>query len=187
MPKSIGSLLEGNVGITLQESQSGGGSLNFRGMEANRLLLVVDGIPLNNAIYRSGHLQSSATINPFFINQAALLSGPASTTYGNGAMGGALLFNTKNNYVNENAIYFHQQYESSTNAVLFNFLSNYHNKKLSFTTGSSFKTVGNLKMGDNRFHGYENWGKEPFATIGKEQLSTSFFQILLLFFRHITP
>ena len=38
--KSTAELLEDNTSITVQESQSGGGSPNFRGMEANRLLLV---------------------------------------------------------------------------------------------------------------------------------------------------
>ena len=64
---SIANLLSSKSPVVIQESQSGGGSPNYRGMEANRLLLIVDGIPLNNAIYRSGHLQNSATINPFFI------------------------------------------------------------------------------------------------------------------------
>ena len=124
MTKSTAELLSTNSEITVQESQSGGGSPNFRGMEANRLLLVVDGIPLNNAIYRSGHLQSAATINPFFIRTVSLLSGPASVAYGNGAMGGALLFHTKSNVQKENSLLIHQQYESATNAVIFNFLSN---------------------------------------------------------------
>ena len=124
--KSTAELLEDNTSITVQESQSGGGSPNFRGMEANRLLLVVDGIPLNNAIYRSGHLQSASTINPFFVEKVSLLSGPVSVAYGNGAMGGALLFHTKSNLFKESSLQIHQQYESATNAVMFNFLSNYN-------------------------------------------------------------
>ena len=75
---SIADLLSSESSVVVQESQVGGGSPNYRGMEANRLLLIVDDIPLNNAIYRSGHLQNSATINPFFIQSISLLSGPAS-------------------------------------------------------------------------------------------------------------
>ncbi len=174
--KSTAELLEDNTSITVQESQSGGGSPNFRGMEANRLLLVVDGIPLNNAIYRSGHLQSASTINPFFVEKVSLLSGPVSVAYGNGAMGGALLFHTKSNLFKENSLQIHQQYESATNAVMFNFLSNYHTRKIAFTSGFSIKSVGNLKMGENRLHGYENWGKDTFSSKGKEQLFTSYQQ-----------
>ena len=54
---STSELLKKIPGITSQENQNGGGSPNFKGMEANRLLLVVDGITLNNGIYRSGHVQ----------------------------------------------------------------------------------------------------------------------------------
>jgi hemoglobin/transferrin/lactoferrin receptor protein len=55
-------LLEsGNVMV--QKSQGGGGSPIMRGFEANRILLVVDGVRMNNAIYRSGHLQNSITID----------------------------------------------------------------------------------------------------------------------------
>lgn len=176
LPKSTTGILEGNLGITIQESQSGGGSPNFRGMEANRLLLVVDGIPLNNTIYRSGHLQAASTINPFFIENVQLLSAPASVAYGNGAMGGALSFHTKSNFKNEKSVHLHQQYESASNSVLLNLLANYHNRKATFTTGFSLKSIGNLKMGANRLHEYENWGNEPFAVKENEQLSTSYSQ-----------
>ena len=94
LESSVGNLLSRKSPVVVQESQPGGGSPNYRGMEANRLLLVVDGIQLNNAIFRSGHLQNSATINPFFIQSISLVSGPASVAYGSGAMGGALVFNT---------------------------------------------------------------------------------------------
>ena len=91
---STAELLKHSLGINIQESQSGGGSPNFRGMEANRLLIIIDGIPINNAIYRSGHIQSSSTVNPFFIDNISLVTGPAATVYGDGAMGGALVINT---------------------------------------------------------------------------------------------
>ncbi len=167
---SIANLLSNTSSIVVQESQSGGGSPNYRGMEANRLLLVLDGIPLNNAIYRSGHLQSSATINPFFISTINLISGPASVAYGNGAMGGALIFNTKNK--KENSILIHQQFESSNNAVILNFIANYFTKNQTNTTAFSLQSTENLKMGKNRLHGYKIWGVE--GTKDNEQLLTAY-------------
>ena len=62
-------LLEKTMGLSIQKSQNGGGSPNLRGMEANRLLIIVDGIALNNTIFRSGHLQNMSTINPLFLNR----------------------------------------------------------------------------------------------------------------------
>ena len=173
MESSTASLLFSNSAIVIQESQSGGGSPNYRGMEANRLLLIVDGIPLNNAIYRSGHLQSSATINPFFIKSVNLLSGPASVSYGNGAMGGALIFNTLMPK-KENTFHLHQQFESSSNSVISSFQTNYHKNKLSNITSFSIRSSGNLNMGSNRTHGYSDWGRQ--ATKDKEQLYTKYNQ-----------
>ena len=50
------------IGITgevfIQKSQMGGGSPMIRGFATNRVLIVVDGIRMNNAIYRSGNLQN---------------------------------------------------------------------------------------------------------------------------------
>ena len=39
-------------GIQVQKSQMGGGSPVIRGFEASRIVLVVDGVRLNNLIYR---------------------------------------------------------------------------------------------------------------------------------------
>ena len=107
-------LLEKTMGLSIQKSQNGGGSPNLRGMEANRLLIILDGIPLNNTIFRGGHLQSASIINPNFLQGAEVLFGPASVAYGNGAMGGAVLFNTKDPE-NENNNQFIQQYAISLN------------------------------------------------------------------------
>ena len=46
-------LLTVTQGVTIQKSQLGGGSPIIRGFEANRVLLVVDGVRMNNAIYLS--------------------------------------------------------------------------------------------------------------------------------------
>ena len=168
-------LLEKIMGVSIQNSQNGGGSPNLRGMEANRLLIIVDGIPLNNTIFRSGHLQSTATINPIFLKGAEVLFGPASVAYGNGAMGGAILFNTKRPK-NKNSNQFTQQFESSSNAVFTSIISNYKLKNSANISGFSIKSYGDLEMGSKRNHGFENWGKEPIITEGNTQKGTAYQQ-----------
>jgi hemoglobin/transferrin/lactoferrin receptor protein len=168
-------LLEKTMGISVQNSQNGGGSPNLRGMEANRLLIVVDGIPLNNTIFRGGHLQSTATINPIFLQDAEVLFGPASVAYGNGAMGGAILFNTKRPN-NESSTQFIQQFESSSNAVFTSIISNYKLKNSANISGFSIKHYGDLKMGGKRNHGFKNWGNEPIITEGNIQKGTAYQQ-----------
>jgi len=172
---SSAELVASTSSVVVQESQAGGGSPNYRGMEANRLLIVVDGIMLNNTIYRSGHIQSSSSINPFFIKSIDLLSGPSSVAYGSGAMGGALIFNTLEP-LDTNQLIVRQIFESSSKAVTTNILGRYYRKKISQITGISIKSADNLRMGRNRLHGYDNWGNEIGVVDGNEQLFTNYYK-----------
>ena len=68
----------------------------IRGFSANRILIVLDGIRLNNAIYRSGNLHNIISIDPNVLEGAEVLFGPASVIYGSDAIGGVMDFHTKN-------------------------------------------------------------------------------------------
>lgn len=80
--------------VFVQKSQQGGGSPVIRGFEASRVLLMVDGIRLNNAIFRSGHLQNVITIDNNMLQRIEILNGPASTIHGSDALGGVVLMKT---------------------------------------------------------------------------------------------
>jgi len=171
-------LLEKSTAIVIQKSQNGGGSPNIRGFEANRILLIVDGVKLNNTIYRSGHLQNILSIDQNIIDNLSVLHGPSSIFYGSGALGGAIVINTINPYYSEkNQTSFKSQYESSSNS----FINHIHNiskfKNISNLISISHKKFGNLKMGKNRLHGYDNWGIEEFATEKHTQLFGNYSQI----------
>jgi len=77
-PQTSADLLAIIPGIKVQKSQFGGGSPVIRGMESNRVLLVIDGVRMNNAIYRKGHLQSSITIAPNLLDKTEVVFGPSS-------------------------------------------------------------------------------------------------------------
>ena len=85
-------LLASSGTVSVQKSQQGGGSPVIRGLEANRILLLVDGIRMNNLIFRAGHLQNVITVDENMLQEAAVLFGPSSTFYGSDAMGGAINF-----------------------------------------------------------------------------------------------
>lgn len=93
---STADLLSNTGQVFVQKSQQGGGSPVIRGFEASRVLLVVDGVRMNNAIYRAGHLQNVITMDNAALDRAEVLFGPASTVYGTDALGGAVCFFTKN-------------------------------------------------------------------------------------------
>ena len=168
-------LLEKTMGLSIQKSQNGGGSPNLRGMEANRLLIIVDGIALNNTIFRSGHLQNTSTINPFFLNSVEVLFGPSAVAFGNGAMGGAIIFTTKRPK-NNGGHHFAQQYESSSKAVFTSLTSNYKLGKSINISGFSIKSYGDLRMGNNRKHGFSNWGNESIIAENNIQKGTAYEQ-----------
>jgi Outer membrane cobalamin receptor protein len=69
-PNTSAELLSEAPGIRVQRSQGGGGSPVIRGFEANRILLVIDGVRMNNAIYRSGHLHNAISIDPYALSRA---------------------------------------------------------------------------------------------------------------------
>ena len=96
--ENLADLLEKKGGISVQKSQFGGGSPNIRGFEANKILLVIDGVRLNNAIYRSGHLQNIITIDESILESTEVIFGPSSVLYGSDALGGTINMSTKRLY-----------------------------------------------------------------------------------------
>lgn len=95
LPRTSAEVLEESGEVFVQKSQFGGGSPILRGFEANRILLVVDGVRMNTAIFRSGHLQNILSVDPYSLDNVTVLFGPASLQYGSDALGGAVILRTK--------------------------------------------------------------------------------------------
>ena len=93
-PATSADLLQGSGQVLVQKSQGGGGSPMIRGFEANKLLMVIDGVRMNNAIYRSGHLQNAITVDPSILSGVEVIFGPSSVLYGSDALGGVMHFHT---------------------------------------------------------------------------------------------
>jgi hemoglobin/transferrin/lactoferrin receptor protein len=93
--QTTGDLVAQNGSVLVQKSQQGGGSPIIRGFEASRILLVVDGVRMNNLIYRAGHLQNIMTVDNIALERAEILFGPTSTQYGTDALGGTIHLFTK--------------------------------------------------------------------------------------------
>ena len=82
--------------ILVQKSQQGGGSPVIRGFETNKVLMVIDGIRMNNAIYRGGHIQNIITLDNAVMEKVEVTFGPGSVVYGSDALGGVMSFYTRN-------------------------------------------------------------------------------------------
>ncbi|MEH0155773.1 TonB-dependent receptor [Limibacter armeniacum] len=93
-PQTSADLLAGTGEVFVQKSQMGGGSPMLRGFAANNVLIVVDGVRMNNAIFRSGNLQNVILIDPNTIEKADVVLGPGAVMYGSDALGGVMDFHT---------------------------------------------------------------------------------------------
>ena len=93
-PQTTADLLGTQGGVFIQKSQMGGGSPMIRGFAANRVLIVVDGIRMNNAIFRSGNLHNVISIDANSLENTEIIFGPGSVIYGSDALGGVMSFNT---------------------------------------------------------------------------------------------
>jgi len=81
-PQTSADLLESTGKVYIQKSQLGGGSPMIRGFSTNRLLITVDGVRMNNAIFRGGNLQNVISVDPFSINNTEVTLGAGSIIYG---------------------------------------------------------------------------------------------------------
>tara|TARA_B100000575_G_scaffold146900_1_gene117287 strand:- start:48479 stop:50977 length:2499 start_codon:yes stop_codon:yes gene_type:complete len=161
-PSTGAELLELSPGVRIQKSQGGGGSPVIRGFEANRVLIVVDGVRMNNAIYRSGHLQNSITIDPNNIERAEVIFGSSSVGYGSDALGGVIHYYTKNPTLKDSEKIkssFSTNYTSANKGITNNFITNYSKENWGSITSFTVSRYGDIKMGDRRNHGFEDWGK----------------------------
>ena len=157
-------------GVTIQKTSFGGGSPIIRGFEANRVLLMVDGVRMNNAIYRGGHLQNSITIDPFILESCDVIFGPSAVSYGSDAIGGVIHYKTKDpNLLNTNdssrynGLYF-TRFNSATNELSNHINLNLSSENLASLTSVTYKKFGDVSMGENRVHGFQNWGTHDFYT-----------------------
>ena len=161
-PQTSADLLAEMPGIKVQKSQFGGGSPVLRGMESNRVLLVVDGVRMNNAIYRKGHLQNSITVSPTMLDRTEVIFGPSSVIYGSDALGGVIHYYTRkptlSNKPNINGAGL-MRYSTVNNEFSVQAGVELSFKKIASYTSISNSKFGDLMMGKSRNHGFDDWGK----------------------------
>jgi len=163
-PQTSADLLESTGQIYVQKSQLGGGSPMIRGFSTNRLLITVDGVRMNNAIFRGGNLQNVISIDPFSIKNTEVILGPSSVIYGSDAIGGVMSFFTEkpklsysdSTYIKANGVIrYATASEEKTGHLGFNFgLKNW-----AFLTNLSYTSFNDLRMGK---HGPEDYLRPEF-------------------------
>ncbi len=89
-PRTMPEALQGLNGVFVQKTNHGGGSPFLRGLTGNQVLVLVDGIRLNNSTFRYGPNQYLNTVDAYTINRLEVARGTGSVQYGSDAMGGVI-------------------------------------------------------------------------------------------------
>lgn len=151
-PQTAADLLNVSGEVFIQKSQMGGGSPMIRGYAANRLLLTVDGIRMNTAIFRSGNLQNVISLDPYAIASTEVFFGPGSVIYGSDAIGGVMSFFTlKPSFSDTNKLKVNGQldirYSSANEEKTGHFNINLGWKKWALLSSFSYFNYDDLRMG----------------------------------------
>jgi outer membrane receptor protein involved in Fe transport len=82
--------LQDRSGGWVQKTNHGGGSPFLRGLVGNQVLVLIDGVRLNNATFRLGPNQYMNTIDAFSLERIETVRGSGSVQYGSDALGGVV-------------------------------------------------------------------------------------------------
>jgi hemoglobin/transferrin/lactoferrin receptor protein len=152
-PQTAADLLGIGSEVFIQKSQQIGGSPMMRGFGTNRLLLAVDGVRMNTAIFRAGNLQQVVSIDPFVIEKAEVCFGPGSVMYGSDAIGGVISFNTIKPQFNSDGFKANAnvatRLSSANNEFTYHGRINLGSQKFASLTAFSTHQFGDVKMGSN--------------------------------------
>jgi len=89
-PQDMFQALEKEVGVLVQRTARGQASPFVRGLTGQQVLILIDGVRLNNSTFRAGANQYFNTIDPGQVQRIEVLRGSQSVLYGSDAIGGAI-------------------------------------------------------------------------------------------------
>lgn len=153
-PQTAADLLSNTGEVYIQKSQLGGGSPMIRGFATNRLLMSVDGVRMNTAIFRSGNIQNIISLDPLAIEHSEVFFGPGSVMYGSDAIGGVMSFQTltpqfsytEKPFIGGKSM---ARYSSANNERTGHFDVNIGWKKWASVTSFSYSQFDHLRMGSH--------------------------------------
>ena len=153
-PQTAADLLGATGDVFIQKSQQGGGSPMIRGFATNRLLIVVDGVRMNNAIFRSGNLQNVISLDAFAVEKTEVVFGPSSVIYGSDAIGGVMSFYSLSPKVSTNNKFdvsgnFASRYSSANTEKTGHVDINLGWTKWASLTSFTYTSYGDVTMGKN--------------------------------------
>lgn len=149
-PQTAADLLANSGEVFIQKSQQGGGSPMIRGFSTNRLLYTVDGVRMNNAIFRGGNIQNVISLDPFTIENTEVFFGPGSIVYGSDAIGAVMSFRTLTPQFSTDEKPMISGAAVSRTASANNELTNHFHLKVGWKKWATATSISHNKFGDLR-------------------------------------
>jgi len=88
--KLVSDALSSKIGVYLQQTTPGQGAAIIRGLKGSAILHLVDGMPLNNAIFRSAPTPYLALVPTTAVERIEIIRGTPASLYGSQAVGGVI-------------------------------------------------------------------------------------------------
>lgn len=135
-------------GVMVQKTAHGQGSPYIRGFTGYRTVMLIDGIRLNNSVFRDGPNQYWNTVDPFGVQRLELVKGTSSVLYGSDAIGGTVNVITRRpefggNWYNAGLVYRYASAEdSNVGRAQFDVKPT---ESLGFVGGISYKDFGDIR------------------------------------------
>jgi hemoglobin/transferrin/lactoferrin receptor protein len=185
--RSVPEMLMNLPGVWMQKTGHAGGSPFLRGLTGNQVLLMTDGIRLNNATYRYGPNQYLSTIDPFTTQRAEVFRGVAGTLYGSDAIGGVVNIITNDPrfvsgkgevHGNVSAKWMSRDMEKTISSTI-----SYNSRNISFEATGSFSDFGDVYAANSRKQTPSSYDQGSFFSklkyrINDKQILTASFQQL---------
>ena len=183
VPESLG----GIAGVFIQKTNHAGGAPFVRGLTGNQSLVLVDGIRLNNSIFRYGPNQYMTLIDPFIVERIEVVKGTGSVQYGSDAMTGVINIQTNSLKFRDHSTWKEKATTRITESGMelsFRPELKYEGRRFAFVVGASQKKFGDLKGGDTTgFQRPSGYGEKAvdaklMADLGKNWIITASYQWL---------
>ena len=153
-PKFLPDVFQKISSVHIQKTNCGAGSPIIRGLLGNQILILIDGIRLNNSTFRYGPNQYLNTIDISLVERIEIVEGATSVLFGSDGLGGTINIITKKK---NSPISFYSTYSTADKGIYNNLNLSYALDNINFNLGGTYKKFGNLKAGDDSLQLHTNF------------------------------
>jgi hemoglobin/transferrin/lactoferrin receptor protein len=150
--RTVPEVLTDSPSVMVQKTAHGQGSPYIRGFTGYQNVLLIDGIRLNNSVFRQGPNQYGSTVDHLAVDRMELIYGPSSVQYGSDAIGGVVNVLPRSRKSFEPGFHLggraYVRYSSAEDSLMERLeIEGNHGQTVGFLGGISYKDFGDLVAG----------------------------------------